>query len=93
MFMVDILQLNKSGLSRSRTTEARKARLIHLETFLTTVNFEGLGLCFGFSRWCCLHAEFEFYSPSGTSTMESVVLRSLDLLKSGTLLYNKYLCN
>ena len=38
------------------------------------MDFDELGLCFSFGRWCCLHAEF--YSLNGTSTMESVVLRS-----------------
>ena len=38
------------------------------------MDFDGLGLCFSFGRWCCLHAEF--YSLNGTSIIESVVLRS-----------------
>lgn len=39
-----------------------------------TVELDGLGLCFNFSRWCCLRAKF--YSLNGTSATESVVLRS-----------------
>lgn len=38
------------------------------------MNFNGLGLCFSFSSWCCLCAGF--YSLKGTSTVESVTLRS-----------------
>ena len=38
------------------------------------MDFDELGLCFHFSRQCCLLAEF--YSLNGTSIMESAVLRS-----------------
>ena len=36
------------------------------------MDFDGLGLCFSFDRWCCL--QVEFYSQNGTSIMELVVL-------------------
>lgn len=42
--------------------------------FPGTMEFAGLGLCFGLGRWCCLCAEF--YSLNGTSIVELVVLRS-----------------
>lgn len=43
------------------------------------MDFDGLGLCFCFDRWCCLCAQC--YSLNGTSFMESVVLRSGGLLQ------------
>ena len=48
------------------------------------MDFDGLGLCFSFGRWCCL--QVEFYSQNGTSIMELVVLRSGGLFRSGALL-------
>lgn len=51
---------------------SKKARLVYVVTFL--MDFDGLGLCFSFGR-CCLHTEF--YSQNSTSTIDSVVLRSL----------------
>jgi hypothetical protein len=49
------------------------------------MDFDGLCFCFSFGRWCCLYAGL--YSLSGSFTMESVVLRSGDLLRTGALLY------
>jgi hypothetical protein len=43
------------------------------------MDFDGLGLCSHFGRWCCLSAEF--YGFNGTSVVESVVLRSGSLLQ------------
>lgn len=50
------------------------------------VDFDGLGLCFHFSKECCLHAEF--YGLNVTSIMELVVLRSESLLRLGPC-YNR----
>lgn len=58
---------------------------MHLEIFPRTVAFDGLGLCFSVGGCCCPRAEF--YSLNGTSTMESVVLRSWGLLSSGAMLH------
>jgi hypothetical protein len=43
------------------------------------MDFDGLGLCFYFGRWCCVKAEF--YGLSGTSTVVSIVTRSRGLLQ------------
>lgn len=43
------------------------------------MDFEGFVLQFHFGRWYCPYTEF--YSLSGTSIMESVVLRSGGLTK------------
>ena len=43
------------------------------------MDFDGLGLCSHFGRWCCLRAEF--YSLKGTSIIERGVLRSGVLLQ------------
>ena len=45
------------------------------------MNFDGLGLCFCFGGWYCLHEEF--YSLNSTSVMESVVVKSGGLLHNG----------
>ena len=47
------------------------------------MHFDGLSLCFN-GKYCCLCAEF--YSLNGTSIMESIVLRSEDLLRFQALL-------
>ena len=44
------------------------------------MDFDGLGLCFSFDRWCCLSAEF--YSLTSASIMESAMIRSRGLLRS-----------
>lgn len=48
------------------------------------MDFDGVSFCFHFSRWCC-YGQAEFYSLNGTSIMESVVLRSRGLLRSGAV--------
>lgn len=45
-----------------------KTKISTLTDFPTTVVFDGLGFCFSFSRWYCLHAVF--YGQSGTFIME-----------------------
>ena len=72
--------------ARSRTRKVKKARLAHYTVFSRTMNFDELSLCFYFGRWYCVHAEF--YVLNGTSIIESVVIRSQDLLYSGTLLHS-----
>jgi hypothetical protein len=57
------------------------------------MDFDELGLCFGFGTWCCLCTEGFFLGGggngglNGTSIMESVELMSGCLLRSGTLLH------
>lgn len=45
------------------------------------MELDGLGLCFHYDRNCYFLCA-EFYGPSGTSIMESAVLRSGDFLRS-----------
>jgi hypothetical protein len=82
IFRVDILQLTRTV--RGRAIEA-KSKVSTFRDFLRTMDFDGLGLCFHFGRWCCQSAEF--YSLNGTSIMESLVLRSGALLTQPSFLY------
>ena len=45
------------------------------------MDFGGQGLCFHVGMWCCLHIKFSILNS--TSIMESIVLRSQGLLRSG----------
>lgn len=47
---------------------------------ILNIRYFGLGLCFHFGRWYCLHAEF--YGINGTLIIDSVVLKSGGLLRS-----------
>lgn len=41
-----------------------------------TMDFDGLGICFHFGRWCHLYLCAEFNGLNGTSIMETIVTRS-----------------
>ena len=49
------------------------------------MDFDGLGFCYSFGRWRCLHAEF--YSLNSIFVQESAMLRSQSLLRSGALFW------
>lgn len=40
------------------------------------MDFDGLGICFHFDRWCHLYLCAEFNGLNGTSVMETVVPKS-----------------
>jgi hypothetical protein len=56
MFLADIHQLIRT-VSQKQNDRSQKARVIHFE-IPRTMDFDGLGRCFCFGRWCCLFAEF-----------------------------------
>lgn len=48
---------------------------------ILNIRYFGLGLCFHFGMWYCLHAEF-FFGINGTSIIDSVMLKSGGPLRS-----------
>lgn len=69
--------------SRNSQPEAElqkpKGKVSTFRDFPRTVDFDRIGLCSPFGRWCCLHAGFR--GLNGTSTTWAVVLRSGGLLQ------------
>ena len=74
---LDRLQLTRT-VSRKRNQQKLKNKVSTIRNF-PSLDFHELGCCFHFGRWCCLCAAF--YGPSGTSLMESVMLRSEGLVQ------------
>ena len=72
MSWVNMLQLKREG-SQKQNYRSQKGKARTFRDFPITMDFDGLGLCFSFGRWCYLCAEF--CSLNGTSIVESVVLR------------------
>ena len=70
---------------RNETSETElekpKGKVSTVRDFPRMKDLDGLYLCFHFDRWHCLPVEL--YRLNGSSIMESVVLRSQGLLRSG----------
>jgi len=67
MSWIDILQLRTVSQKQSYISQGK---ISTFRDFSIATDFDGLGFCYSFVRWCCLHTEL--FSLSSISVLESV---------------------